>query len=100
MMLDRREPRQGGVFLLRPRPATLLLEVALVCTASTAQAVNNGPQAYYFNAVGAFTEGTANGAWWHYETGATITGVFIYDNRANPTTTEPIPDAGYVPVFP
>src|SRR5262245_44542278 len=78
----------------------LLMAMGLVGMSSTARAVNDGPQAYYFNAVGAFSENTANGAWWHYEAGKTISGVFIYDNRANPTTTEPIPNAGYVPVFP
>ncbi len=39
-----------------------------------------------------------NGPWWQYEVGAPISGVMIYDNRANPTVTIPVPDAGYVDV--
>jgi len=78
--------------------ALFLATAVLAHVAATAHAVNIGPQAYFFQAKGAQSQGTTNGSFWKYEPNSPLSGVFIYDNRQNPTITTPVPDTGYVDV--
>jgi hypothetical protein len=99
-MLNRNQSPSGRFLTFGRRAGPLVFSLTvLVLSGQRGLAANIGPQAYFFQAkYGVLSDTPEKVARWNAALGAPISGVFIYDNRANPTVTPPVPDTGYVDV--